>query len=690
MFASLFSKTNLAITTAEEIIDQFVGFFENSLQHIEMELRNCSQRDDYINCFQKAAFEITNSLKAYNTKQKLETGLKQTGFYSKPKNFLLKEGVVQILGELEVKQSHGVIMPIKSQIQNFLGMPNVFQEIKKNQDKPRTDGVFQDLIDGELWKKIKRRYEGKHVIPLYLYTDEFQPDSGISAHSTDQKLAAFYYSFPSLPDYLANNLKCIFVAALLKCADVSMQDVDLQEYDPAVYALYEVLSDFERNGVEITVNDKIERVYIVLPQFLGDNLSLNSSLGFLRGFTAKYICRICILPKQLREMATKEQLEYLRNKDNYEQCLRGNPKCIEERKGVKNNCILNFLYNYKVYENFSVDMMHDCFLGVFKQDLSAVLNHYILETNTFSLDDFNQAKSKFDYGRKDIGNKTANILDSHLKNGLQMNAKEIWTLVEYLPLILKNLVPDYRNNRVFKFSLIMADLLDYLTRSTYSVADISALTAKIEEHHQMYLELFRNTPNISNHLTPKFHFMVHYGRIIKLTGPLKKTMVFRFEQKHQELKQYSRACYSRVNLPVSLCNKFCLVAAQVFLSKKNIFCLIKDVSYKPWGNLLGRYSMKVSMPMTSLRFKAVSYVLGDIIFFNNNMYKIEEMVQDLDHEDVLLFSRQLICELFENLGFYRLMSQCDVYETIRASELQYAPTNIHKVGNESYLKIKYF
>lgn len=422
---------------------------------------------------------------------------------------------------------------------------------------------------------------------------------------------------------------------------------------------------------------------------MGDNLALNGCLGFLRGFIAKFICRICTIPKDQREKATREQVEFLRNKENYEECLRGRHAIIDERKGVKYNCVLNFLDNYKVYENFSVDLMHDCFLGVFKTDIFSILNYYIQDKKVFSLADFNQGKKTFDYGKKNDGNKTADILEVHLTNGLQMNAKEVWTLVEFLPLMLINLVYNYENCPVFKFSLKTGEILDSITKSKYSEDDIEEMLTRVEEHHKMFLELF-STSNSPKRLTPKFHTMLHYGTIVRLIGPLKKTMVFRFEQKHQELKKYARACHSRVNLPLSLCRKFSLDAANTFLYKKNIFGKIKEVIFKPQTNLLGVYACAVSNPMRSVKYKAVSYVLGDILFHQNEIFKLEEIVLESGKEVLLLFSKQLICQFKESLGFFMITGELEAYKIIKASELCFAPVNSHSISNNDYIKIKYF
>lgn len=693
LLSALFARTNLAHKTVEEITDSFTEFFTSSLEHIGENIKRCPDKETAFRSFQKSSFEVTNALKSFNTKQKLVTALIRRNVYKEPERFLLKSGIIEKLCEIEEKENHGVIMPIKHQIRSFLEMPNVFQQIISNQSLPSENGIYRRFIDGNLWKKIIDSYDGKYVIPVFLYSDEFQPDSSVSPHTDTGKLGAYYYSFPTLPDFLATHLKNIFIALLVKAKDMEFNDIISQDFDPAMFALFEVFSDLEKNGLSLKVDGKTETVYIVLPQFLGDNLAVNGCLGFMRGFTAIYICRICLMPKTLRDKSTSEVLNLWRNKENFEECLKGRIKEIEERKGVVFDCILNYLDHYKVYKNFSVDLMHDAYQGVFKIDIQLILYYYVIKKQTFTLTDFNTAKKNFDYGKKENGNKTADIIDSHVFNGLHMNAREVWTLVEFLPLIFKPLVKDFENCPAFKFSLKMNEVLDSINKSSFCEADILEMQTRISEHHRMFLDLLSTVEeptSLPKNLTPKFHTMLHYGTLVRLVGPLKKTMVFRFEQRHQALKQYARACYSRINLPYSICVKFSLDSAIMFLGKSDIFKIIKDIVFLNQPRKLGSYSHEVSNPIKTLKYKAVEYDLGDLIYHDKMAFKIKEMVIDSNHDEVFLYANKLEFRFEEKLGFFEILRESLIFEIIKISCLEYSPVNIHVVSNKRYFRPHHF
>lgn len=281
-------------------------------------------------------------------------------------------------------------------------------------------------------------------------------------------------------------------------------------FDPALFALLDVFLPFEKEPIRINVNGTIKEVYIVVPQFYGDNLALNTVFGFNRGFKSNYPCRICMIPLTQMERTLAIPNELLRNQANYEECLCGTS--IETRKGVRYNSLLNRLSVFKVYDNISVDIMHDAMLGVLKYDLIEILRYYIIVEKLFTIEHFNDIKENFDYGKKIVGDKTSRISINHLTGEnpkIHANAKEIWTLMEILPLILMQLVPDFNSCPVFQFSIKITKLIDQITKKEYREGDISEMEKTIKEHHEMYLTVF-NRNNFSTHLTFKFHVMLHY------------------------------------------------------------------------------------------------------------------------------------------------------------------------------------
>lgn len=171
-------------------------------------------------------------------------------------------------------------------------MPGVLEAIINNQKK-MLESPFPNLVNGEIGRKILRRNEGKTTVLIGIYQDDFNPDNTLGPHITTTKLSAYYYNYPTLPDHMAMNLNNIYLAAIHKSKDVNNEDVSNHGVDPAIYALWNAINPLEEVGLYVDVHGTKQKVYLAVAQFYGDNLGLNTSFGFSRGFSTGYCCRVC-------------------------------------------------------------------------------------------------------------------------------------------------------------------------------------------------------------------------------------------------------------------------------------------------------------------------------------------------------------------------------------------------------------
>lgn len=132
---------------------------------------------------------------------------------------------------------------------------------------------------------------------------------------------------------------------------------------------------------------------------------------------------------------------------------------------------------------------------------------------------------------------------------VRCHAREMLCLVKFLPFILINILP--RENVLFKFSLLMVDLQDTALKTTFTLSDLTCFESIISKHHREFQRLF------SRRLTPKFHNLLQYSKVIKHCGPLKDLWSMRFESKHQQMKAQARFMHSRRHICFSFANKNC-------------------------------------------------------------------------------------------------------------------------------------
>ena len=90
---------------------------------------------------------------------------------------------------------------------------------------------------------------------------------------------------------------------------------------------------------------------------------------------------------------------------------------------------------------------------------------------------------------------------------------------------------------------------------------IGFLKIFITEHHELYVEL------LGEKLKPKFHFLLHYPRIIELIGSLRDVWSMRAEAKYKPSKVTAHVSNSRINLPYTLALKNQVQQCSSFMCK---------------------------------------------------------------------------------------------------------------------------
>lgn len=283
------------------------------------------------------------------------------------------------------------------------------------------------------------------------------------------------------------------------------------------------------------------------------------------------------MPKEQTAICCREDIKLLRTKQHYEECIANITQTNNSKNfGIKSTCALNNLKSFSVFENFSVDFMHDGFCGgVFHYGLIELLTKGISEKK-FTLGGFNEAKNTFDYGSKEKQYRSEDVTFNGKNYVLRCHAREMWSLIKHLSFILAKVLDT--NDPLYKFGLRMMDLLDDCLKPSFSQMDIDKLGKSIEAFNKTFLELFStyNPERPPRLLPPKAHHLLHYPAVIKQSGPVKYLMCFRFEAKHQSMKSHARVMYSRRNLCYSLAKKICFHHARSLISNDNVVTKLKE------------------------------------------------------------------------------------------------------------------
>lgn len=479
--------------------------------------------------------------------------LEQTGKFIKPLEITVGQQMqLSSNGIMEPKALTFQFIPLRHTLKHFLELKNVYLECADYLKKLNTesDSYLTNFVQGDLWKEKVKANEN-NIFPLFIYFDEFEIGNALGTHAGIHKLGGVYCSLPILPLKYHSELKNIFVCMLF-------HSMDLKQFGSKVLfsQLVNELNFLESHGIEIFVDNKPFNVKFKLVLLQGDNLGLNTILGFTQCFRSNYFCRFC--KKNKNDMAKQVEVDQsvLRTKYNYEVDLLLNDVSLT---GIKEPCVFNRVNSFHVTENYVFDIMHDLLEGVCNYDMSHILYQFIIIDKVITLESFNAKIQYFDYGFE-LKNKPPPLKNDDIKNKrIHMSASEMLCFCRYFGIIIGNVIP--QNNKYWQFFLLLREIISIVTSFKINKYHIGYLKQLIKRHHTAYLSLF---PNCS--LSPKHHFMIHWPEIILKSGPPVLLWSMRYESKHKELKSSANVIASRVNISKSLaiktqlklCNRFLL------------------------------------------------------------------------------------------------------------------------------------
>lgn len=173
---SLYGSKDLTLKHCQEIVRLFKIVSEKTSELCVKRIKNCLNLEEAENAIKDCPLI---NFDGYLSESKFIQKLVEKDLFREPSKFTIANEIIErVSGELENAAHLGVIMDIEFQIRNFLQIDGVLESILNFQDHLSSipEGVFKNFINGRSWRKIisKEEYEGKTLIPLFLYNDDFQ------------------------------------------------------------------------------------------------------------------------------------------------------------------------------------------------------------------------------------------------------------------------------------------------------------------------------------------------------------------------------------------------------------------------------------------------------------------------------------------------------------------------------------
>ncbi|XP_058789057.1 uncharacterized protein LOC131663019 [Phymastichus coffea] len=453
--------------------------------------------------------------------------------------------------------------------QFVIELPGIYNSMKEYmQSLENENDLICNITQGTLWKS-KYRKDGFNAFPFFLSFDDMQPGNTLGSHASQQKLDMVYGSLPCLPPHLVSKLTNIFLTTIFHSNHRTTFG------NSAVFSeIRKELNELATKGLTIFVDGRAETVYFNCLLLIGNNLGLNSCCGFTESFNAYYYCRICNANSDDCKILTVEDESLIRTKKSY------NNDLLNQSRGVKEKCIFNDLPKFHITQNHSLDLMHDLFEGIGRDEIEYILTIYILKKKLFTLTELNTKINQFDYGNEK-SNKPMPLmteickpcdrekLGTRTKVKAKQSAVEMACLIRYLGPILGELIPTSADTiDYWKLYITLRQIVGIVAAPRYAMSDIVHIKSLIHKHHTLYKKLFGN-------LKPKHHIITHIPRIMLENGPLVHFWAMMFERKHRDFKNVAKNVTCSKDLPYTMGFR-----NQILLSCKKEFTEPIDIEYK--------------------------------------------------------------------------------------------------------------
>ncbi|XP_024879521.1 uncharacterized protein LOC112459573, partial [Temnothorax curvispinosus] len=463
--------------------------------------------------------------------------MEKTGFYVAPRKIFIRQRIDDIVVDGTIVRVPVEVtitfVPLRILFKTIFSSPRIFQIANTYMHQQNHPDIIDDTIHTSSWKTKQRQFfsDDKFVIPLYMYYDEFECNNPTGSHTGIHKISAVYVSLRCFPLEFQSQLNSIFVALLAHYQDVASEGNEIFR------VIVQELIFLESEGISVDRGNGVsQKIYFSLAMILGDNAGLNSILGY-SSCSSNFFCRICKGHKRDLLTCNEENEHLLRTLENYNDDLITDDYRLT---GIKENSIFNEIPSFHVVNNNAVDIMHDLLEGVCKYDMILIINYYTT-VRMISLHTINSCIQSFNYGYIESGNKPPVITQDALrKKNINIKAAEMMCLVRNFGLMIGHLIPEGDN--VWSLYTTLCNIMDIVLAPSYQVGTHNLLKVLIKEHHELYVDICRLVPcyQAEYNLTPKFHFMVHYWRIIHNYGPLRNFWCMRFEGKHKTGLQVAR------------------------------------------------------------------------------------------------------------------------------------------------------
>lgn len=548
VMSEMYSYTEVTRDRVDDILVLFKNFSKCSpklalFRQVLERLQFLGETVDNLRAFE-AMFEIfIKPFQGFESEYKCVQFFQRSGSYVPPQEITIKVDPSYVSKDIPrasiPKEVSYIYIPLRHVLKQIFELPGMLSSVLDYMKQLEQEDVTSNIIQAEAWQSRKETFGDEIHLSGTLYTDDFENNNGMGSHKGKGKVGAECISLPCLPPSAYSKIENIFPISLYKSQDEKF--VPLRKFFEKTV---EELKFLEKEGIELELETGKVKVHFSLAAVVGDNLAINSMLGFSKGFKAKYPCRFCITSSKELHTKFNESSCELRTPENHTQHLiQNDPK----ETGVSGLSVLNDL-GTPVFDIMTVDFFHDIAEGCWEYDSGSVLHQFIEKDGFFTLKELNERLLNFDYGKDEGRNPPIEITAKQIKKKrIKMSGSESSCSLKNIGVIIGDLIP--KENEHWRLVMLLKEIFDIVTAPYFSEHIPDYLASLVEEYLTLREKLFPKD------LKPKHHLLVHYARMMKRFGALSMLGTLRGESKNREYKISSHPSYCRKNICKSIAIK---------------------------------------------------------------------------------------------------------------------------------------
>lgn len=509
-----------------------------------------------------------------------------------------------------------------------------------------TDGTFFDYCCGANAKNCPL-FDDPKTIQIDVFADDFEVTSGLKTKTVIHNVTGVYFRIRNLPAEYNSRLDNIHLTALVKVQDLKQSDVS---FDNVMKKIVSEIQELQTIGIQLDCGMRIMGTMISL---IADNLGANGMFGLIKCFNTDGFCRICECAKVQSEKMTLESPELMRSQEKYLDYVEI-AKVSENRKeskGIDQYCLFNDLDYFHIFKNYSIDIMHDMNEGVLRVFMKLFFDTLIAR-KVLSGNDIVRKVRDHVYGLLNQRNKPSKLM--LIKNNLNQNASQSYTLFTHLPFIF--------NNEIDKISDIWS-LMEMLSKIVQIVFSTKITDRDLTRLNCLIPTFLHGLIGNNVSLTPKLHNMIHYVTVIRNMGPLIHMWAMRMEAKHRVFTKIANNmnCFKNITETLSTrhqqhaCLKDDMFVDKVIVSQRKT--KLSDSphfdAYKG-SNILDECFEQCDT-YDFLKVNALDYRKGFVLFHDESVFEITEILY-VNKEFFFICCHLKVNEFNENLNSIEISS----------------------------------